>query len=109
MKRNLKPGNGNATSDSKNTTPTAAKTTKPKTPASTTDTKGRKRKVSEANANEDDDEGTFFAPKSQKIKQAKDSNGTVLGAEVFKTEEGEGVDLVRDEYVLFTPLLISQC
>lgn len=110
MKRNFKPGNGAATADGKITTPKAAKTAKPKTPASATGTKGRKRKVDEANASGgDDDEGTFFAPKSQKVRREKGADGEAVGAQVFKTEEGDGVGSVRDEYVLFAaPPSISQ-
>ena len=118
IKKGFKPVNG----DSAAATPSSGKTkkTKAKTPASTSasasTTKGRKRKVTEANINVDDEESALFTPKSQKIKKEADANGNVIGAalngigiEVFKAEEeGEGVDLENDVYVLLTPLVILQ-
>lgn len=108
IKRNLKALNGDATPDTTNnntSTPKAAKATKPKTPTSASAaascSKGRKRKAAEA----DDDESKLFTPKAQKAKSEKATNGNVvgaevdgIGAEVFKVEEeGEGVDLERDD------------
>ena len=114
IKKGFKPVNG----DSAAATPSSGKTktTKAKTPASASATKGRKRKVTEAIINEDDNESTLFAPKSQKIKKETAANGNVIGAvldgigaEVFKAEEeGQGVDLENDEYVLLTPLVNLQ-
>lgn len=115
IKKGFKPTNGDSTA----TTPSSGKTktTKAKTPASASATKGRKRKVAEANINEDEEESALFTPKSQKIKKEADANGKAIGAaldgissEVFKAdEEGEGVDLENDVYVLLTPLVILQC
>ena len=99
IKRLIKAANDNSGSASPNkaNTPKSAKTTKPKTP--TTAAKGRKRKATD-NEDGDDDEGTLFAPKSQKMKKdTGDQEDESSGGEVFKLEEdvGDAVDLEHDE------------
>lgn len=103
IKRNLKPTNADTTP--KNTPTKATKTTKPKPPTSASASKGRKRKAAEANIHEDDEESTLFTPKSQRSKKENDAGTDGMGAEVFKAEDGENVDLERNEYVLSVYLL----
>ncbi|KAL9137934.1 MAG: hypothetical protein Q9175_000844 [Cornicularia normoerica] len=95
IKRNLKPTNADTTP--KNTPTKATKTTKPKPPTSANASKGRKRKAAEANIHEDDEESTLFTPKSQRSKKENDAGTDGMGAEVFKAEDGENVDLERND------------